>query len=133
VANFLCTRVKAPTLEDKEKLEYLLGYLQRTKKCTMVVKPKGTFRVKAYIDACFVTHRDGKLHSRLMVMIGGVGVLFASRKQKCVSKSPTESELIAFSDNIGLVKLFHEFLTFVLNCRVEVPIVYQDNMWVIRW
>jgi hypothetical protein len=53
------------------------------------------------------------------------------RKQKCVSKSPTEAELIALSDNVGFVELFHEFLSFILNCSVEVPTVYQDNTSVI--
>jgi hypothetical protein len=30
-----------------------------------------------------------------------------------------------------LVELFHEFLGFVLNCKVDIPIVYQDNTSVI--
>jgi hypothetical protein len=32
-----------------------------------------------------------------------------SKKQKCMSKSPTEAQLIALTDNLGLVELFHEF------------------------
>jgi hypothetical protein len=32
---------------------------------------------------------------------------------------------------VGLVELFHEFLGFVLNCKVDVPIIYQDNTSVI--
>jgi hypothetical protein len=131
VVSFLCTRVKAPTMEDVEKLEYLLGYLQRTKSREMVLKPRKPLFVEAYIDASFATHMDGKSHSGVVVLVGGVGVLFTSRKQKCVSKSPTEAELIALSDNTNLVELFQEFLGFVLNQRVCVPIVYQDNTSVI--
>jgi hypothetical protein len=131
VVSFLCTRVKAPTLEDLEKLEHLIGYLCRTRKLLMVLRPSQPLRVEAYIDASFAAHMDGKSHSGVIVLIGGVGVLFTSRKQKCVSKSPTEAELIALSDNVGLVELFNEFLGFVLNSEVRKPIVYQDNTSVI--
>jgi hypothetical protein len=127
VVSFLCTRVKAPTLEDMEKLEHLLGYLRRTKLRSMVLKPRKPLSVEAYIDASFATHMDGKSHSGVIVLVGGVGVLFTSKKQKCVSKSPTEAELIALLDNVSLVELFHEFLGFVLNQKIAKPIVYQDN------
>jgi hypothetical protein len=131
VVSFLCIRVKAPTLEDIENLEYLLGYLRRTRKYLMVLRPNQPLKVEAYVDASFATHMGGKSHSGVIILVGGVGVLFSSRKQKCVSRSPTEAELIALSDNVGLVELFHEFLGFVLSCTVDVPIVYQDNTSVI--
>jgi hypothetical protein len=131
VVSFLCTRVKAPTLEDVEKLEYLLGYLRRTRKFVMVLRSNQPLKIEAYVDASFATHMDGKSHSGVIILVGGVCVFFSSRKQKCVSKSPTEAELIALSDNVGLVELFHEFLGFVLNCKVDVPIIYQDNTSVI--
>jgi hypothetical protein len=76
-------------------------------------------------------HPDEKSHTGIVVQVGGVGVFFASRKQKCVSKSPTEVELVALSDNIGFVELFHELLSFVLNCSIIAPMVYQDNISVI--
>jgi hypothetical protein len=131
VVSFFCTRVKAPTLEDVEKLEYFLGYLRRTRKLLMILWPNLPLRVEAYVDASIATHIDGKSHSGVIILLGGVGVLFTSRKQKCVSKSPTEAELIALSDNVGLVELFHEFLGFILNHKVDIPIVHQDNMSVI--
>jgi hypothetical protein len=131
IVSFLCTRVKAPTMEDVEKLEYLLGYLHRTKLRSIVLEPRKPLFVEAYIDASFAMHMDRKSHSGVIVLVGGVGVLFTSRKQKCVSKSPTEAELIALSDNVSLVELFHEFLGFVLNQRICMPTVYQDNTSVI--
>jgi hypothetical protein len=131
VVSFLCTRVKAPTMEDVEKLEYLLGYLHRTKLRSIVLEPRKPLFVEAYINASFAMHMDRKSHSGVIVLVGGIGVLFTSRKQKCVSKSPTEAELIALSDNVSLVELFHEFLGFVLNQRICMPTVYQDNTSVI--
>jgi hypothetical protein len=71
--------------------------------------------LEAYIDASFALHPDGKSHTGIVVLLGGVGVFYASRKQKCISKSPTEAELVALSDDVGFIELFHEFVTFVLN------------------
>jgi len=50
----------------------------------------------------------------------------SSRKQKCMSESPMEAELIALMDNLGLVELFREFLEFVTQGPVPIPVVYQD-------
>jgi hypothetical protein len=62
-----------------------------------------------------------------VVQVGGVSVYFGSRKQKCVSKSPTEAELVALSDNLGFVELFSEMLEFMLNTKCEKPLIYQDK------
>jgi hypothetical protein len=43
-----------------------------------------------------------------------------------MSKSPTEAELIALMDNLGLIELFHEFTEFVMGAKVEKPTIYQD-------
>jgi hypothetical protein len=118
-------------VKDREKLFHLLGYLQRTKERVLKLRPRGIFRLEPYIDASFALNPDGKSHTGIVILLGGIGVLFASRKQKCVSKSPTEAELVALSDNVGFVKLFHEFVSFVLNCKIGTPTVYQDNTSVI--
>jgi hypothetical protein len=44
-----------------------------------------------------------------------------------VTKSPTESELVGFTDNIGLVELVHEFVEFVTMKCVPISIIYQDS------
>jgi len=43
-----------------------------------------------------------------------------------MSKSPTEAELIALTDNLGLIELFHEFLELLTMKRVDPPTIYQD-------
>jgi hypothetical protein len=131
VVSFLCTQVKGPTVGDLRKLRHLLGYLERTKDRPLVLKPQGMFNIEAYVDASFATHMDGKSHTGVLVKVGVVGVYFASRKQKCVTKSPTEAELVALLDNIGFVELFHEFISFILDCAVDIPMVYQDNTSII--
>lgn len=83
-------------------------------------------RVEAYVDASFANHIiDGKSHMGVMVMVGKTAILFASRKQKCVSKSLTEAELVALSDNVGFVEIFGGFLSFIVNWETEIPKVYK--------
>jgi hypothetical protein len=45
--------------------------------------------------------------------VGHAIVYVASKKQKCMSKSPTEAELIGLTDNLGLVEFFKEFVDYV--------------------
>jgi hypothetical protein len=48
-----------------------------------------------------------------------------------VTKSLTESELVALSDYVGFIELFHEFITFLTSDQVSSPIIYQDSTSVI--
>jgi hypothetical protein len=78
----------------------------------LTFKPSKMAQVEAYVDASYAIHEDGKSHTGLIVRIGEVTVFSASRKQKCICKSPTEAELVALSNNLGFVELFQEFLGF---------------------
>jgi len=131
VTSFLCTRVQYATQEDWKKLERVLGYLLATKEQCMVLRTGGSTQLKAYVNASFALHGDSKSHTGVAIFMGGALVFAASRKQKCVTKSPTESELVALSDNLGFVELFEEFLTFVENRGKRVPTIYQDSTSVI--
>jgi hypothetical protein len=86
----------------------------------------GENRITAYVDAAYAVHDDSKSHSGVVVYVGNTLAYVSSRKQKCVSKSPTEAELIALTDNLGMVELFREFDEFVTQEPVPTPVVYQD-------
>jgi hypothetical protein len=130
--SFLCTRVTRATVEDKKKLEYLLGYLQATKQEVLRLSPSVVLKVEAYMDAAFAPHADSKSHTGVAIFIVGASVFAASWKQKCVTKSPTESELVALIDNIGFVELFEDFFSFILNQEKKMPpLIYQDSTSVI--
>ncbi len=66
----------------------------------MYLKPKLPFNVEAYVDAVFASHHDLKSHSGVAVYIGNTLVYASSQKQKCMTKSPTESELVALTDKV---------------------------------
>jgi hypothetical protein len=62
----------------------------------------------------------------MVVYVGNAMVYTSSKKQKCMSKSPTEAELISLTDNLGMIELFREFLEFVTQKVVPTPVVYQN-------
>ena len=99
---------------------------------TLILKPTRPMQVEAYIDAAFAAHDDSKSHSGVAVYVAGVLVYASSRKQKCITKSPTESELIALTDNLSLAELFHEFLEFVTAGSLNKPVVLQDCSAVVQ-
>jgi hypothetical protein len=98
--------------EDQQKLLRLLGYLQAMVSKKLLLHPEGVLKGEAYVDAAFAIHGDSKSHMGVAIFVGGALVYAASRKQKCMMKSPTESELVALTDNMGFMELFEEFLSF---------------------
>ena len=132
VVSFLCTRVTKATEEDQAKLESLLGYLKRTMTRKLYLHAMTSRQLLAFIDAAFALHFfDSKSHTGVIITMGGVVIYISSRKQKCIAKSPTEAELVGLTDNLGLVELFHEFLSFLFGKPIPTPIIYQDSTSVI--
>jgi hypothetical protein len=131
IVGFLCTRVKAPLEDDQSKLETLLGYLNKTKHQRIIIKPHGMFKMQAYVDASFGIHVDGKSHTGCVIMVAGVPVFCSSRKQKCMTKSPTKAELVGLSDNLANIEVFAELMEFITGEKAITPVIYQDNTSVI--
>ena len=98
----------------------------RTKEWVLTLTPKDLKRVEVYIDAAFAAHYDAKSHTGVACFIAKALVFAASRKQKCVTKSPADSELFGLTDHISFVELFAEFLAFITNAKVQPPMIYQD-------
>jgi len=114
------------TVEDQRKLMRVLGYLKGMQEATLLLSAMGVPMVVAYVDAAYAIHNDSKSHSGVIAYVGHTLVYVSLRKQKCISKSPTEAELIALTDNVGLVELFKEFVEFLVMKKIPVLIVYKD-------
>jgi hypothetical protein len=84
-----------------------------------------------YGEILSASHADSKSHSGVAVYVGNALVYASSRKQKCMMKSPTESELVALTDNLGLIELFEEFISFIQDRPMGTPIIYQDSTSVV--
>ena len=108
--SFLTTRVLCPDEDDWNKLSRLLKYLNGSRNIGLCLEPGESKSLCAYIDASYGVHVDGKSHSGMCMSIGKGTFYARSCKQKIVSKSSSEAELIAASD-MGTDAIHHnEFL-----------------------
>lgn len=132
-AVFLATRVKEPTRDDWCKLDRLLRYLNGSRDLGIVLLADEGIAgcVHAYIDASYGVHADAKSHTGTLITLGKGPVFVKSAKQKVVSKSSTEAELIGLSDGASQVLWMREFL-IAQGYQVRAAKIYQDNMSTIK-
>ena len=126
---FLSTRVAAPDIDDLAKLQRLLGYIRLTRTRGIVLKVGPSMTVKAYIDAAYGVHQDtGKSHTGCAVVLGEAGPIFSkSAKQKIVTKSSTEAELVGLSDTASQA-IHLRNLIVAQGYELGPAVVYQDNL-----
>ena len=130
--SFLTTRVQKPDVDDKKKLGRVLKYLNKTKDLCMVLAPSCVDEVDVFVDASYGTHPDGKSHTGRVVSLGrSAPVAVSSTKQKIVTKSSTEAELVGLSDSVGDGIGVAELLRS-LGFEVKPIRFHQDNMSTIR-
>ena len=128
--NFLCQRVTKSTLQDQEKLNRLLGYIQSTPGASIMFMPgeKG-ITLALYVDASYGVHPDGKSQSGATLIVGDHGPVFIkSAKQTIVAKSSTEAELVATSDSANQLIYARLVLDGLGYPQSEPSVLYQDNM-----
>jgi hypothetical protein len=126
---FLSTRAQEPDEDDLGKLQRALGYLLGTRERGIVLKIGEYMEVNAYIDAAYGIHSaSGKSHSGCAIVLGLSGpVHVKSTKQKIVTKSSTESELVALSDYASQAIWTRNFVT-AQGYDVGPAVLHQDNM-----
>jgi hypothetical protein len=133
---FLTTRVQNPRQDDWTKLIRVLRYLRKTKHKGLTLRIGESVFVQSYIDASYGPHADGKSHTGAIIGIGdALAILAKSSKQKVVTKSSTEAELIAVTDVVSDVldlKGFVEELGYSMSGTEKPAIVYQDNQSTIK-
>jgi hypothetical protein len=115
------------TEEDEMKLFRVLNYLSKYPDLTMCMNGGPGALIKAYVDASYAVHMDGKGHSGVVVIVGDAGTVHVgSKKQKMVAKSSTEAELIALGAELSPVLFANHFRK--AQGYPEAPaIVFQDN------
>ena len=85
--------------------------------------------VKAYIDAAYGVHQDsGNSHTGCVVVLGDAGPIFSkSTKQKIVTKSSTEAELVGISDTASQA-IHLRNLIIDQGYDLGPAVIYQDNL-----
>jgi hypothetical protein len=129
--SFLSTRVQQPSQQDEEKMEKALKYLNSTKHLNLTLEPGEELKITTSIDASHGIHVDGKGHTGGTYSLGKGAIHARSTKQRIVSKSSAESELIAVSDYMSNPLQAREFLR-ELGYEVPPVEVQQDNQSTIK-
>ncbi|CAN0444816.1 unnamed protein product, partial [Ectocarpus fasciculatus] len=84
-----------------------------------------------YIDASWATHDDGHGRTGIVIMIADCAVASWTSKQKMVTRSSTESEIVALSDGITQVMWFKLWMGEEGHSVAPIK-VYQDNEAVLK-
>ena len=97
-----------------------------------MLKPREA-SLHVYADASYAVHADLKGHTGIVVTFGldGGPVFCYSSKQRLISKSSTEAELIALDKSVGYLMAMTYFLED-LGIQVTPVHVYQDNQSAIK-
>ena len=127
--SFLATRAAKADEDDLGKLRRVLRYIRDSPNRGIRLSPGAHgIHVRAYVDAAYGVHMDGKSHTGVSIVLGESGPIFVrSTKQPIVAKSSTESELIATSDSANQV--FHVRNFIIAQGHGDQPAtIFQDNL-----
>ena len=82
--------------------------------------------IKWYVDASYAVHRDLKSHTSGALTFGKGAAQGVSTKQKIMTRSSTESELVGTDDVMGPI-MWTTYFMEAQGYKVNETIVYQDN------
>ena len=123
----LASKVAAPTVEDKKKLDRVFNYVATSRDQIMKFKVGGDINPVAFVDASHATQPGRKSRTGILLKIAGCAIGVWSVKQKLVTKSSTEAELVALTEaltNIIWLRRFYEYQGY----RDMPPtVVWEDN------
>ena len=125
--SFLCSRLKCPDEDNYKKLTRLIRYLRHTLSICLVLGKDDTGVVRWWIDASYAVHPDMRGHTGATMSMGNGSVFSGSWKQKLVTRSSTESEVVGVFDVLPQVLWTKKFLEDQ-GVEVTETILYQDNM-----
>ena len=96
--SFLNSRLLQPNEDDYKKLIRVMKYLDSSVDMPLVLSGDDNGQIRWWIDASFAVHNDMKSHTRATLLMGKGAVYSTSGKQKHVTRSSTEAEIVAVHD-----------------------------------
>ena len=124
--SYLTKRVQQPNIDDLHKLERVVKYLRGTMNLGIILEADKILNIIAYIDASHAVHDNHRSHSGTIISLGKGPIYQKSSSQKINTKSSTESEIVALSDNSSQVIWTRNFL-ISQGYEVAPAKIYQDN------
>jgi Reverse transcriptase (RNA-dependent DNA polymerase) len=108
--SFCTSQVLHPTEEDQRKLDRILSFLLYTRDQCLVLRIGEKIQLRAYVDSSFGIYRDAKSVSGVVIMLGNAPIYVKSGKQKIVTRSSSEAELVGISNSLSQILWSREFL-----------------------
>ena len=127
----LSGRVNVATADDQVKLDRVFAYLSTTKDEVLHLKSGGSVIPEVYIDASFGVHSDGTSRTGMVIMLAGAAIACWSSKQKLVTKSSTEAEVVALSDGLTNALWMRE-MVLAQGYKLAPTRIYEDNEGVLK-
>ena len=124
---FLTTRVKAPDEDDWGKVKRVLAYLKGTLHMPLVLSADCLTLSRWWVDAAYAVHHDCKGHTGAGMSFGQGMAMSYSWKQKVMTKSSTEAELVGVDDSLGYI-LWARYFMEEQGYDMDASILYQDNI-----
>ena len=106
-------------------------YLSTTKDLVMKFKIGCIIELFGYIDASFGIHMDGSSRTGVVLYMSEVVIAAWTCKQKLVTKSACESEIVALSDGCTMVLWAREWLIVQGHNNLRPTTIFQDNRGVL--
>jgi len=122
----LASRVSSPSHEDRRRLDRVFNYIYTTRHDVMRFKRGGDVSFEAFIDASFGTQPQGKSRTGVLIKMAGCAVGAWSTKQKIVTRSSTEAEVVAISDGLTNVIWLRRFLSHQ-GYTLPPTVIWEDN------
>ena len=91
---FHCTRVNHPTRDDQKKLARTIRYLMATIYLPLILSMNKNGISEWWVDASFAIHDDMRSRTGSVTSLGQGAIYCTSTKQKIVTSSSTEAELV---------------------------------------
>jgi len=125
VTSVLSGRVQSPSVHDQAKLQRILQYIKGTMDLGLIFT-KGSLKLKAYADAAHLVHPNCHGHSGAIIKMGNNTIHTESKKQRIVSQSSTEAELVSLNSCLNNVLWLRNMLE-QLGYKQGKTKMYQDN------
>ena len=128
VCSYMSTFNQNPTINDMQVLTHLLEYLNGTKNYGIRFS-SNIIKLYCYADSSYALHEDCKSHTGIIFSIGenSSPIFTMSKKQKLITESSTEAELVALHAG-GKIAIWLLRLLSSIGFDVTPVIIFQDNM-----
>ena len=123
---FLTTRVKSPDEDNWGKVKRVFGYLKGTLHMPLVLSADSLTLSRWWVDADYAVHSDCKGHTGAGMSFGQGMAVSYSWKQKVMTKSSTEAELVGVDNTLGYI-LWARYFMEEQGYDMNPSILYQDN------